>query len=116
MLDARSVLTAQITVEEGRFLDGMIAAFFPVTLRRAGLVNEGAAIDPTAIDAAVLIVHAMDDRLTPFSTARFTAERITGAQFVAFETGGHLLLSHHAVVRQTLHDFLAKHILPEVRP
>ena len=122
MFDARSALTAQMTVEEGRFLDDMISAFLPVTRRRAGLVNEGAAIDPaaaidpTAISTPVLIFHAMDDRLTPFSTARFTADRIPGAQFVAFETGGHLLLSQHAVVRQTLYKFLAEHILPEVRP
>ncbi len=46
MFDARDDLTAQMTVAEATFLDAMIAAFLPVTLRRAGLANEGAAIDP----------------------------------------------------------------------
>jgi 2-hydroxy-6-oxonona-2,4-dienedioate hydrolase len=68
-----------MTATEAAFLDAMIAAFLPVTQRRAGLANEGAAIDPahpidpTQIRAPVLIVHAGDDRLTPVATAQFTA-------------------------------------------
>jgi len=45
MFDARPELVAQMTGAEAAFLDAMIAAFLPVTLRRAGLANEGAAID-----------------------------------------------------------------------
>ena len=112
MFDARRDLIAQMTAAEAEFLDAMIAAFLPVTQRRAGLANEGAAIDPAVpIDPAgigvpVLIVHARDDRLTPFSTARFTAERIVGVEFMALDTGGHLLLGHHAVVRRRIAEFL----------
>jgi 2-hydroxy-6-oxonona-2,4-dienedioate hydrolase len=112
MFDARAELTAQMTGEEGAFLDAMIAAFLPVTERRAGLANEGAAIDPAAaiepaeIRAPVLIVHARDDRITPFSTATFTADRLPGAQLLALDTGGHLLLGHHAAVGQRIAEFL----------
>jgi 2-hydroxy-6-oxonona-2,4-dienedioate hydrolase len=94
----------------------MIAAFLPVTQRRAGLANEGAAIDPTdaidptAIRAPTLIVHARDDRLAPFASATFTAERMPVVETLYFETGGHLLLSHHAVVRQRITEFLAVHV------
>nr|WP_245243322.1 alpha/beta hydrolase [Pararhodobacter sp. SW119] len=113
MFDARPELTAQMTAREATFLDAMIAAFLPVTVRRGGLANEGAAIDPAhpidpaAITAPVLILHTRDDRITPFSTAAFTAEHIPGTEFLGFETGGHLLLGHHAEVRQRIADFLA---------
>jgi len=112
MFDARADLIGQMTETEAAFLDAMIAAFLPVTQRRAGLANEGAAIDPaaaidpSAITAPMLIIHARDDRLTPFPTAVFTAARTPGAQMLAFESGGHLLLGHHATVRQRVADFL----------
>jgi 2-hydroxy-6-oxonona-2,4-dienedioate hydrolase len=112
MFDARDDLTRQMDSTEAAFLDAMTAAFLPVTLRREGLANEGAAIDPAApvnatnIAAPMLIVHARDDRLTPFSTARFTAGQAPGAKMLAFDTGGHLLVGHHATVRQEASEFL----------
>ena len=116
IFDARSELTAQMTATEAAFLDAMIAAFLPVTQRRAGLANEGAAVDPafpsdpTAIRAPVLIVHAHDDRLSPVATTRFTAKDIPGAEALIFDTGGHLLLGHHAEVRGRIAAFLAAHV------
>lgn len=112
IFDARTDLTPQMTPEEAAFLDAMIAAFLPVTRRSAGLANEGAAIDPTAaidpaaIEVPVLIVHARDDRLTPVSTALYTAGRIPGAETLLPDSGGHLLLGHHAAVRQRIAGFL----------
>jgi 2-hydroxy-6-oxonona-2,4-dienedioate hydrolase len=116
IFDARPELTDRMTATEAAFLDAMIAAFLPVTQRRAGLANEGAAIDPadpidpTAIRAPALIIHAGDDRLTPVATARFTNEGIPDAQTLFFDTGGHLLLGHHADVRQRIAEFLAIHV------
>jgi len=116
IFDARPELTAQMTATEAAFVDAMIAAFLPVTQRRAGLANEGAAIDPThpidpgAIRAPVLIIHAGDDRLTPVTTAQFTARGIPGAETRIFNTGGHLLLGHHDEVRQRIAEFLATHV------
>jgi 2-hydroxy-6-oxonona-2,4-dienedioate hydrolase len=113
IFDARDDLLAQMTSAEAGFLDAMIAGFLPVTPRRAGLDNEGAAIhpaaaiDPVEIAVPVLIVHARDDRITPFATATFTAERIAGAETLYLDTGGHLLLGHHAIVRARIADFLA---------
>lgn len=116
VFDARPELTAQMTATEAAFVDAMIAAFLPVTARRAGLANEGAAIDPAhpidpgAIRAPVLIAHAADDRLTPVATAQFTAEGIPGAEVLIFPTGGHLLLGHHVELRQRIAAFLATHV------
>ena len=118
MFDARPELVAQMTGAEAVFLDAMIAAFLPVTLRRAGLANEGAAIDPAdpidlgSVMVPVLLVHARDDRLTPFSTATFTAQRIAGAETLFLDSGGHLLLGHHDAVQQRIVEFLTAHALP----
>ena len=119
IFDARPELIARMTEAEGRFLDAMIAAFLPVTGRRAGLANEGAAIapaaaiDPGLIAVPALIVHARDDRITPVATAQFTATGIPGAETVIFDSGGHLLLGHHAAVRARIAGFLAAHAPPE---
>ncbi|MCC5983543.1 MAG: alpha/beta hydrolase [Rhodobacteraceae bacterium] len=116
VFDARPELTAQMTATEADFLDAMIAAFLPVTQRRAGLANEGAAIDPAfpiapgAIRVPVLVVHARDDRLTPVTTADFTAAGLRDVETLIFDTGGHLLLGHHAQVRQRIAAFLATHV------
>lgn len=115
VFDARPELTAQMPAAEAAFLDAMIAAFLPVTQRRAGLANEGAAIDPAAaldpagIAAPALIVHARDDRITPVATALFTADRLPRVETLIVETGGHLLLGRHAEVRRRIAGFLAAH-------
>ena len=122
VFDARPDLMAQMTEAEAVFLDAMIAAFLPVTQRRAGLANEGAAIDPAAaldpaaIAVPVLIVHARDDRITPLATARFAADRLPAAETLLLDTGGHLLLGHHAAVRDRIAAFLARHAPPGAAP
>lgn len=119
IFDARPEVTAQMSATEADFLDAMIAAFLPVTQRRKGLANEGAAIDPAfpiapgAIRVPVLIVHARDDRLTPVATADFTAAGLRGAELLIFDTGGHLLLGHHDELRQRIASFLATHVTAE---
>lgn len=116
VFDARPELTAQMTATEAAFLDAMIAAFLPVTQRRAGLANEGAAIDPadpidpSQVRAPALVVHAADDRLTPIATVLFTTEGIPGAEVLILEAGGHLLLGNHDAVRQRIAAFLATHV------
>ena len=118
MFDARDDLLAQMSAREAEFLDAMIAAFLPVTARREGLANEGAAInpaaaiDPSEITVPVLILHARDDRITPASTATFTAERVAGAELHLFDSGGHLLLGHHDTARGHVADFLEVHSAP----
>jgi pimeloyl-ACP methyl ester carboxylesterase len=76
-------------------------------------MNEGAAISPNAtyalerIGAPTLVIHARDDRLNQFAVGEALAARIQGAAFVPLDTGGHLLLGHHAEVRARVTEFLA---------
>lgn len=110
--DVRPELRAALAPRERVFVERMVAAFLPVSARAEGLGNEGAAIDPSAsnplpdVRAPTLIVHARDDRITPFSTAEFAAARIPRAEFLPLPSGGHLLLGHHAAVAASIAAFL----------
>ncbi|MFN4025222.1 MAG: alpha/beta fold hydrolase [Hyphomonas sp.] len=114
--DARPDLLAED--EEGRvFTKRLVESFMPASARRAGLRNEGAAVDPDtvydleAIRSPVLVVHAADDRLNPVAIGDAVADRIAGAEFIRYETGGHLLLGHHRALREKI-----AHFFEEVRP
>jgi pimeloyl-ACP methyl ester carboxylesterase len=112
LFDITPELRAVAPAEEQTFMATMVDAFQPVTDRFDGLQNEGAAIDPDAryrletITIPTLVVHARDDHINPFSFGEYTAAHIPGAQFLPLDTGGHLLLGHHADVRAQVHTFL----------
>ncbi len=115
MFDITPALRAGAPPEEQPFIAGQVAAFQPVTERIAGVQNEGAAIDPEAryhleaITTPTLVVHARDDQINPFSFGEYTAHHIPGAEFMPLESGGHLLLGHHAEVRAGVNDFLRQY-------
>jgi 2-hydroxy-6-oxonona-2,4-dienedioate hydrolase len=103
---------ARMTQADMPFVQGLIDAFLPVTKRTAGLRNEGAAIDPNAsydlakISAPTLVIHAKDDGINPFLFGEYTARNIPGTDFMALETGGHLLLGHLEEIRTRVSAFL----------
>ncbi|MFN7056674.1 alpha/beta fold hydrolase [Hyphomonas sp.] len=101
--DARPDLLT--TEEDTTFVQRLIDGFQPASGRLDGLRNEIAAVDPgavyelEAIRAPVLVIHAADDRLNPVAISETLAARIPGAEFIRYETGGHLLLGRHEVLR-----------------
>jgi pimeloyl-ACP methyl ester carboxylesterase len=108
--DARPEL---LTDDESRaFTDRLVESFLPASGRLAGIRNEGAAVEPgavynlEAIRAPVLVVHAADDRLNPVAVGEVIASQIAGAEFIRYETGGHLLLGHHEELRARIQAFL----------
>lgn len=113
--DARDDLRTGRIPEEEAFVSDLVDMFLPAAKRVQGVVNEAAAIDPSLeyhleeIGSPVLIVHAVDDRLNPFEIGETLAARISGADFLPFETGGHLLLGHHAELRGHISRYLAGH-------
>jgi pimeloyl-ACP methyl ester carboxylesterase len=115
MFDITPALRAESPPEEQAFIAGQVEAFQPVTGRIEGVRNEGAAIDPGArylveeITTPTLVIHARDDHINPFSFGEYTAQHIPGAQFLPLETGGHLLLGHHAEVRARANAFLQQY-------
>jgi pimeloyl-ACP methyl ester carboxylesterase len=103
--DVTPALRANMTPQERVFVDEMIDNFEPASWRVAGLRNEGAAVDPSAvyeldrITAPSLVIHARDDGMNAFAFGVQTADRICNAEFLPLDRGGHLLLGHHAEVR-----------------
>ncbi len=110
--DARPELRAGLSADEHAFVSRLVDAFMPASHRLDGVRNEGAAIDPRAayalegIAAPALVVHARDDRLNDFAISEALCHRLPNADFVSFERGGHLLLGHHAEVRERVSAFL----------
>ncbi|MGE6698906.1 alpha/beta fold hydrolase [Hyphomonas sp. NPDC076900] len=109
--DARPELLE--AAEDIDFVDRLVEGFQPASGRLAGLRNEIAAVDPQAeydletIRAPVLVVHAADDRLNPVAISETIAARISNAEFIRYNTGGHLLLGHHDDLREAIPEFLA---------
>jgi 2-hydroxy-6-oxonona-2,4-dienedioate hydrolase len=116
IFDVSPQARARMNQADMPFVEGLIDAFLPVTKRTSGLRNEGAAIDPKArydlahISAPTLVIHAKDDGINPFSFGEYTARHIPGADFMALETGGHLLLGHSEEVRARVSAFLTANV------
>lgn len=110
VFDARPELLE--AAEDIDFVDRLVDGFQPASGRLAGLRNEIAAVDPQAaydleaIRAPVLVAHAADDRLNPVAVGEAIAARISGAEFIRYNTGGHLLLGHHDDLREAIPEFL----------
>ena len=115
--DARSDLRTNPIAAEEAFVNDLVDGFLPASRRLKGLANEAAAVDPTldypldSIDSKVLIVHARDDRLNPFRIGETMAGRIDNSIFLALDSGGHLLLGHHEMLRSQIsaHLMMANH-------
>jgi 2-hydroxy-6-oxonona-2,4-dienedioate hydrolase len=115
IFDVSPVLRAGLTPDEIHFVSQIVDGFQPVTKRIAGLRNEVAAIDPNTrynlekVAAPALVIHAKDDGINPFAVGEFTADHLARAQFMPLESGGYLLLGHHAEVRARVESFLQLH-------
>jgi pimeloyl-ACP methyl ester carboxylesterase len=112
--DARAELRTDRTREEEAFVRDLVDTFLPASKRVKGVLNEAVAVDPSLtyrldqIGSHVLVVHAADDRLNPFEIGETLAARISGSEFLGLETGGHLLLGHHAELREHISKHLAQ--------
>ena len=115
IFDVKQDSRAALTATESEFLARMVDMFKPVTKRKDGMENEGAAIDPQThyplehITIPTLVIHSRDDSINPFAFGEYTAQHISGAKFLSLGTGGHLLLGHHAAVQALVNAFLRKH-------
>jgi 2-hydroxy-6-oxonona-2,4-dienedioate hydrolase len=81
-------------------VNAMIDNILPVSARAAGLRSDtavGKHLEPAALeklDVPTLIVSARDDRYGTYASAAYTATRIAGARFIAFDQGGHTWVGH----------------------
>ena len=93
----------------GAMLDGIL----PVSDRRLGLLNDAAVTTNIAryalerVSAPTLTISAADDLYGTYDAARYTAEQISGARFVGYPDGGHVLVARDAEVTNAIAEFLA---------
>lgn len=110
VLATRPELLATASKQERARVNAMIDSILPVSTRAAGLRDDtrlGKSLGPYAlgeIHVPTLIISARDDGFGTHASAEYTASQITGATFVGFEDGGHLLIGHD----EEMHDAIVK--------
>ena len=92
----------------GRLLDNIQ----PISSRSRGILNDARIVtslrryELERIAAPTLIFSARDDGYATFAGAQYSAREISGARFVGFDIGGHLLVGHSDQVTEEIAQFL----------
>jgi pimeloyl-ACP methyl ester carboxylesterase len=103
---------AAASAQERARVEDLAARILPVSRRAAGLRDDtrlGKSLGPAALEsirAPTLVISARDDGFGTYAGAQYTAGRITGARFIGFEQGGHLLVGHDEAVRAAILQLL----------
>jgi 2-hydroxy-6-oxonona-2,4-dienedioate hydrolase len=107
-------LLATASAPERARIHAMLDHILPVSARAAGLTSD-TAVGKHLVDAALesihtptLIISARDDGYGTFASAQYTASRITGAQFIGFDQGGHIWVGHNDEVMAAIHKLIYK--------
>lgn len=106
-----ALLAAASPREQARVREVM-EHLLPLSLRRAGLVNDwavGSSIGRYALEriaAPTLAISFKDDLYGTFESARYTALHVAGGRFVGYESGGHVGIGHHEEILAELAAFL----------
>ncbi len=107
-------LLATASEQEQKRVNEMLDNILPVSARSAGLRSDSAVgknQKPAAlalVRAPTLIISARDDGYGTYASSEYTARHIVGAQFIAFETGGHTWVGHDDEVMAAIASLLTK--------
>ena len=102
------------TPGERQTVDRILHSIIPISRRVAGIMNDGVVSDALTrydledIGVPTLVISAADCLYGTFESGFYTAEEISSARFVGFQSGGHLLLGHDVEVRAEVTAFLAE--------
>lgn len=105
-------VATRVDVSERRRLRRTLLDILPVSMRRAGLMNDAQVVTHLAqvsldrIRMPVLLVSAEDDGYGTFRSARYLKSQIRQAKLVMFPDGGHLWAGHNAEFQNELSEFL----------
>ena len=112
-LGAPPDLEADASAEERQRVTDVMRSVLPLSSRVRGIAVDSS-IELSSwplerIDIPVLIISAKDDLWKTLPGARFTAERIPGAELRVLEHGGHLMIGQEMQVTSWIRKFLAAH-------
>ena len=113
-LGVRPSVEAAASEKEHARVDEVIRSITPLSARVRGIeIDSATIIEPWPLDrisAPTLIISAEDDLFRTLPGARFTAERIEGAELKVLESGGHLMVGQTEQVRGWIADFLRRRL------
>jgi 2-hydroxy-6-oxonona-2,4-dienedioate hydrolase len=84
----------------------------PISRRVTGIFHDATIFDSLkrldlkSVKSPSLLITARDDLYGTFPGTEYTANTIPGAKFIAYETGGHMLIGHFAEVGAEILSFL----------
>ncbi|KAA9037993.1 alpha/beta hydrolase [Ginsengibacter hankyongi] len=104
----------RLSAVDKEWLDDTMFSFLPVRLRVNGIINDIWVTNPDLnkgypfqeLTIPTLIIHAVDDPMPSFKTAKRIAAQIPRSKFVTIESGGHLHMGHHLMVRTSITNFI----------
>lgn len=103
-----------LTPVQLEWLSGVMLQFLPTSLRIKGIMNDICVSNPGVNEIGIfeqisvpkLIIHAIDDPMPPFTTAKQISSRLSNTHFIEISDGGHLLLGHFEQVRAEVTAFI----------
>jgi len=87
----------------------------PVSPRRLGLLNDAEVTsmlpryELERITAPTLAISVKDDGYGTYGGARYTAGQVTGARFIGYEQGGHVVVGHSQEMTEEMAKFFSEH-------
>ncbi|MGV8984978.1 MAG: alpha/beta fold hydrolase [Cypionkella sp.] len=112
LLATDPALVHAASASEQERVRAILHGILPVSIRKRGLLNDGALAGtpaPMALDqiqAPTLTISVEDDRFGTAAAARHIAASVTGAKLLIYPTGGHVWVGHDAELFATVADFL----------
>lgn len=112
ILGTPPAVVASASADEQASVAQTLDHILPVTPRRLGLLNDAAVTislpryELERIAVPTLAISVADDLYGTFDGARYSAEHIPRARFVAYPSGGHMLVGHKEDVVSEIAAFL----------
>ena len=100
--------------EEKHNVDLMLRSVLPISMRAAGIENDGVVASTLTgfeleqIRVPTLIVTVADDLYGTYESSRYTVDHIPHGKLVAFSKGGHMLVGHDRELRSLLTEFFGE--------
>jgi 2-hydroxy-6-oxonona-2,4-dienedioate hydrolase len=108
---------AKLTPEEKHWLsDVFIPSMYPIRQRQPGILNDRISqpfldYPLDQINVPTLVIYAKDDILVNPSHSQYAAQKIPNAKVIALESGGHILIGQHEMVRSEVVKFIKQHAI-----
>ena len=105
---------AAASPQERSRIDALVDHILPLSARAQGVrgdmtvATELVPYPLESIRAPTLIISARDDGFGTYATARYTASQIADAEFIGFESGGHVLVGRDEEMRTAIVKMLKR--------